>query len=132
MEEERPLRLNELATLTSIDLSTLSRLVSGMHRKGLLTRDRPESDRRSLQLIPTARGRALASRLMMIAADFEECEVAGLMPREVTALKATLKQLYRNVDRLEEELADRRFAEPVKIPTDAVQEQLAVLYDVGE
>jgi MarR family transcriptional regulator, organic hydroperoxide resistance regulator len=128
IEEERPLRLYELSTLTAIDLSTLSRLVAAMHRKGLLRRDRPENDRRSLQLIPTEYGRSLAIRLIPIAAHFEEIQVSGLTPREVTALKATLKQLYRNADRLEEKLTNQRFP----VLADALEDKFASLYDPGK
>ena len=70
-EEDRPLRLGEIATLTSADQSTLSRLVAEMERTGLLTRERPQDNQRSLQVALTQRGSELASRLMPIAAYYE-------------------------------------------------------------
>ncbi len=49
-------------------VSTLSRIVAEMSRAGLLTRDRPENDQRSLQVALTPKGAELAGRLMPIAA----------------------------------------------------------------
>ncbi|RFB77936.1 MarR family winged helix-turn-helix transcriptional regulator [Methylovirgula sp. 4M-Z18] len=129
LEEGRPVRLGELAELTAIDLSTLSRTVADMHRNGLLIRDRPERDRRSLQVRLTPLGRTLVLRLTPVAARFEEVETTGLSQREITALKATLKQLYRNVDRLEEELMRKGMARTEAEPADEMQAKLAGLHD---
>jgi len=103
-EQGHPLKLGELAALTSADVSTLSRLVSAMHRKGILSRERPESDQRSLQVGLTARGAALASRFMPVAAYYEQVATGGLTPANSAALKSTLIQLYDNLDRLENEI----------------------------
>ena len=46
-------RLSDLATLTSIDVSTLSRLVDRMRRKGLLARARANGDGRAVRLALT-------------------------------------------------------------------------------
>jgi len=112
MEERRPLRLGEIVTRTSVDQSTLSRLVAEMERSGLLTRQRPQDNQRSLQVTLTARGAELASRLMPIAAYYEEVAADTLSAKETAALKTTLLQLYANLDRLEQEVESGA----VKIP----------------
>jgi len=104
MEERRALRLGEIVTRTSVDQSTLSRLVAEMERTGLLTRERPKDNQRSLQVSLTTRGAELASRLMPIAAYYGEVAADTLSASETAALKATLVQLYNNLDRLEREV----------------------------
>ena len=104
MEERRPLRLGEIVTRTSVDQSTLSRLVAEMERTGLLTRERPKDNQRSLQVSLTPHGAELASRLMPIAAYYGEVAADSLSASETAALKKTLVQLYDNLDRLEREV----------------------------
>jgi DNA-binding MarR family transcriptional regulator len=111
-EERRPLRLGEIATLTSVDQSTLSRLVAELARAELLTRERPQNNQRSLQVTLTPRGAELASRLIPIAAYYEEVAAGTLSSKEADALKTTLLQLYRNLDRLEREIEN----DEIKIP----------------
>ena len=104
-EQRRPLRLNELAVLVAAETSTLSRLVAAMARKGMLHRERPDHDQRSLQVTLTPHGQELAARFMPIAAHYEEVATGRLARPEIIALKATLRDLYDNLDRLEAEIA---------------------------
>ena len=103
-EEGRALKLGELAALTSADLSTLSRTVAGLHKRGIVLRQRPENDQRSLQVTLTEKGQALADRYMPVAAHYEEAVTRSLTPAEAGSLKATLIQLYANLDLLETEV----------------------------
>lgn len=112
LEEGRPLRLGEIVTRTSADQSTLSRLVAEMERTGLLTRERPQNNQRSLQVALTPRGADLASRLMPIAAYYEEVAATTLSSKEAAALKTTLSQLYQNLDRLEQEIESGKIQIP--------------------
>lgn len=123
-EERRPLRLGEIVTLTSVDQSTLSRLVAEMERAGLLTRERPANNQRSLQVTLTPRGAELASRLMPIAAYYEEVAAGALSPKETAALKTTLLQLYDNLDRLEREVSSGQIKVP---PAQAAKESVGDL-----
>jgi DNA-binding MarR family transcriptional regulator len=111
-EEGRPLRLGEIAILTSAEQSTLSRLVAEMERAGLLTRERPHDNQRSLQVALTQRGSELASRLIPIAAYYEQVAADPLSSKEAVALKKTLSQLYENLDRLEQEVESGRIQIP--------------------
>ena len=117
-EERRPLRLGEIAILTSVDQSTLSRLVAEMERTGLLTRERPQNNQRSLQVTLTSRGAELASRLMPLAAHYEEVASETLSPKETAALKTTLLKLYENLDRLEREVESGEITIPPARTTD--------------
>lgn len=104
-EEDRPLKLGEIAALTSADLSTLSRLIAEMHRRGIVLRERPENDQRSLSVTLTDQGRVLAARYMPVAQHYEEVATSILTAEEAEALKATMVRLYENLDQLDAELA---------------------------
>jgi len=103
-EQARPLRLVELSALTSADLSTLSRLVADMHKAGLVSRERPANDQRSLQVELTAEGQQLYARFMPVAAYYEEVATGDLSRKDAAALKARLGALYDNLDRIEAEI----------------------------
>jgi len=103
-EENGVRRLGDLAVLTVLEMSTLSRLVAAMQREGLVTRTRPESDQRSLHVGLTDAGRSLVARLQPRAAYYEQVAAGAFSTAEIEALKATLNTIYRNVDRLEDEL----------------------------
>jgi DNA-binding MarR family transcriptional regulator len=103
-EQGRPLRLGELAALTSVEMSTLSRLVADMHRDGIVSRERPQNDQRSLQVALTPHGAALAARFMPVAAHYERVATGNMSAKDAATLKATLVQLYENLDRLEQEV----------------------------
>lgn len=105
-EAARPQRLGELSTLTSIETSTMSRLLTEMQRRGLITRERPENDQRSLSVGLAARGAELAARLIPRAAYYESVVTGDLPPRRAAQLKAELTQIYGRLDELEHEIAD--------------------------
>src|SRR5258708_37832304 len=73
-------RLSDLATVTTAEISTLSRLIGEMKRKGLVTRSRLEDNERTVGINLTAKGRALVEDRRPIAVHCEE--VAGSDCRE--------------------------------------------------
>jgi DNA-binding MarR family transcriptional regulator len=103
-EQGRPLRLGELAALTSAEMSTMSRLIADMHRDGIVFRERPQNNQRSLQVSLTPHGAALAERFMPVAAHYEKVATGTMTAKEATALRATLAQIFENLDRLEQDL----------------------------
>ena len=98
-------RLSDLAALTSIDLSTLSRLVGRMGRGGLVTRGRVDrgrigGDRREVRVRLTVRGRQTTRGIIPMARHYEKVALAGCSPAEVRTLKRLLVRVYANLDRL--------------------------------
>ena len=93
-------RLSDLAALTSIDLSTLSRLVGRMVRARLVARGRVNGDRREVRVRLTPRGRRITRGIIPMARRYEQIALAGFSPAEATALKRQLIRLYANLDRL--------------------------------
>jgi MarR family transcriptional regulator, organic hydroperoxide resistance regulator len=92
-----PMRLGELAVLTSIEMSTLSRTVAAMSRKGLLTRTRSSSDARAVHVALAPEGFALTERLIPAALRCEAAALDGFTGAEVEMLRSLLYRLYANL-----------------------------------
>ena len=103
--EQGDQRLGDLALMTSIEVSTLSRLVGTMKRKGLLSRKRLEDNARTVAINLTAKGNALVDELIPIAMHFEEVAVRDFAKHTVSDLKSTLSQIYDSLGTLEPEIA---------------------------
>lgn len=99
-------RLNDLAQMTTVELSTLSRLVGTMEKMKLVSRSRLENNARTVAITLTDAGRALVEELMPIAQHFEQIAVSKLSPSALKALKKTLTDIYVLLDTLEEELTE--------------------------
>lgn len=94
-------RLSDLAALTSIDLSTLSRLVDRMARHGLVARARGAGDRRERRVRLSAGGRRTMRAIIPTARRYERAALAGLSAAEGRTLKRLLARVYANLDALE-------------------------------
>jgi MarR family transcriptional regulator, organic hydroperoxide resistance regulator len=103
-------RLSELAATTTAEISTLSRLVGEMKRKGLASRRRCEGNERAVAINLTPKGRALAEELMPIAQHFEDVAVRDLTADEVARIKDVLAAVYSNLDVIEPEIETLRSA----------------------
>jgi DNA-binding MarR family transcriptional regulator len=93
-------RLSDLAALTSIELSTLSRLIGRMQRSGLLSRDRANGDRREISLKLTAKGTRLTRTIILTAKQYERLSLRGISKTEEAQLKRLLVQVYANIGTL--------------------------------
>jgi MarR family transcriptional regulator, organic hydroperoxide resistance regulator len=87
----------DLADLTSIEVSTLSRLVTRLIRKGLVTRTRSVNSNREVAVKLSAKGQSLVNHLIPIALDFEAAAIAGLSAKDIAVLKRCLRRMYRNM-----------------------------------
>jgi DNA-binding MarR family transcriptional regulator len=87
----------DLADLTSIESSTLSRLVTRLVRMRLVTRSRSASSNREVAVTLSPKGRALVGRLIPIAREYEAAAIAGLSREELAVLKRCLTRLYGNM-----------------------------------
>jgi DNA-binding MarR family transcriptional regulator len=93
-------RMGDLSETTSIEVSTLTRLVDNMEKKGLVARRRDTGDARAVLLHATAAGRRLTRRILPIAERYETVALAGFSAGEAATLKAALRRLYANMDGL--------------------------------
>lgn len=98
LRQEGPKSLTELSQLTNVELSTLSRLVSGLVKRGLILRKRPEENGRIVQIELTPEGEVLIAKLMPIAIEYEQLAIRGFSEAEVEDLKRLLRLIYRNLE----------------------------------
>lgn len=91
-------RLGELAHRTSIDLSTLSRLLVSMQRRRLVVRKRSGADRRALSLTLTAKGLALVKEIAPYALYYERLAMQNLNADEVIQLKSLLRKVFGSLE----------------------------------
>jgi DNA-binding MarR family transcriptional regulator len=93
-------RMGDLSTTTSIEVSTLTRLVDNMEKTGLVARRRDANDTRAVLLHVTAAGRRLTRRILPVAERYEQVALKGFAAAEAETLKAALRRLYANMDDL--------------------------------
>lgn len=102
---ERPdQQLNELSTMTNVELTTMSRLIGTMVTRGLVSRHRQPTNERTVRINLTAKGTDMASLLRREAQHYEDVAVSRLDPPEIDRLKTTLLRIYESIDVLEQEL----------------------------
>lgn len=104
-------RLGELAERTSIDLSTLSRLLVSMQRKRLVVRRRSGLDRRALSLTLTEKGLELVEQIAPFALFYEKLAMEGLSPDEVKQLKHLLRKIFDSLEQAARAKAETAKAE---------------------
>jgi MarR family transcriptional regulator, organic hydroperoxide resistance regulator len=94
-------RMGDLSDTTSIEVSTLTRLVDSMEKKGLVARRRDGKDARAVLLHVAPAGRRLTQRILPIAERYEEVALTGFNDAEADKLKAALRRLYANMAALD-------------------------------
>lgn len=90
-------RLNELSRATTLELSSLSRLVGTMEDRGYLVRVRLEDNARAVAINLTDSGRALAEELIPVAQHFEEVAIHSFGKAEVARLKEAMRAVYEHL-----------------------------------
>jgi DNA-binding MarR family transcriptional regulator len=100
-----PRRQGELAELTFLDPSTISRYVTQLVKAGLVSRRPDPSDGRAVQLVPTPEGAALAAEAVRQRQALIDEMIEDWSPDDAT----TLVRLLR---RLNDALEVRRGGEP--------------------
>ncbi len=96
---ERPgVGMNELADLTTVDRTTLTRAVDRMTRDRLVVRRSDAQDRRSVRLHLTAAGRELFRRVLPRVIAENERATRGFGAAELAGFRAQLNRMVRNLD----------------------------------
>jgi DNA-binding MarR family transcriptional regulator len=98
-------RMGELAQMTSIESSTLTRAVDALEAAKLARRVRTSEDLRGVSVRLTPRGWALTEAIIPIAVRYERVALANLDPEEEALLKRLLIRVYDNMAALEEAAA---------------------------
>ena len=87
----------DLVDMTSIDASTMSRLVTRLVRMGLVTRARSKTSSREVLVALSPKGRAQVESLIPIAKSLEKTASAGLSAKEQAVVKRALRRMYENL-----------------------------------
>ena len=87
----------DLAELTSIEVSTVSRLVTRLVQRGLVSRARSTRSNREVVVSLTPKGKALVGSLVPIAAALEQAATRGVSSKELTAVKRVLRRMHQNL-----------------------------------
>jgi len=87
----------DLADLTSIDASTLSRIVTRLVHLGSLARTRSASSNREVTVTLSAKGHGLVTRLIPFGKSIEAEAIAGLSADELAVLRRCLRRMYSNI-----------------------------------
>jgi MarR family transcriptional regulator, organic hydroperoxide resistance regulator len=96
------MRLGALAEATSIEVSTLSRLITSMQTRMLVSRIRCTDDARAVEVDLTVEGRVIAERIIPLALQYETMALADMSAAEGDALRRLLTRLYGNLSGLPE------------------------------
>jgi DNA-binding MarR family transcriptional regulator len=92
--ENRRLRMSELADMTVLTRSNLTRLVDRLEEAGLVARERAEEDRRGAFAVITADGRALRRKMWPVyAAAIKALFEDHIGSREATRMGDTLRRI---------------------------------------
>jgi DNA-binding MarR family transcriptional regulator len=87
----------DLVTRTSIDASTMSRLVTRLVRMGLVVRARSKTSSREVVVALAPKGSALVARIIPIAHQLEATAIAGLPAKDLGTVKRALRHFYENL-----------------------------------
>jgi DNA-binding MarR family transcriptional regulator len=93
------LRQTDLAEMTSIDASTLSRLITRLARDGMVKRRRSKKDSRAVAVALTAKAARAMTRLVPIAAGLQKEATRNLSRQDLATLKRVLRKMHRNLTR---------------------------------
>jgi DNA-binding MarR family transcriptional regulator len=97
LADSGPQRQIDLSGLTSVDVSTMSRLVTRLVKMRLVTRSRSANSNREVTIGLTAGAEKLIERLVPIALGLERDATAGLSAAELQKTKQCLRRMYRNL-----------------------------------
>ena len=87
----------DLADMTSIEVSTLSRLITRMVKMGLVTRRRSENSNREVVVDLAAKGRGLVNRIIPLAHRLETSAGAGIPASDLAVVKRVLRRMFENM-----------------------------------
>jgi len=87
----------DVALKTSIDVSTLSRVVTRLVKMGLVTRTRSASNSREVVVRLTAKGTTLLTELIPKAIAAERTAISGVSAKDLAVVRRSLRRMYQNL-----------------------------------
>jgi len=96
--EHGELSHRELADLTSIEVSTLSRLSKGAWRDGLIRRTRTREDQRTVRVTLTDKGRSLTQAIIPSALNCQAEVVGNLSSEDIKTVTRIIHVIVKNLN----------------------------------
>jgi MarR family transcriptional regulator, organic hydroperoxide resistance regulator len=93
------LRQTDLAEMTSIDSSTLSRLITRLVHDDLVRRTRSKTDSREVTVELTRNAKALLRKLVPVALGLQNTATQNISKGDLATLKRVLRQMHDNLTR---------------------------------
>ena len=93
------LRQTDLAEMTSIDASTLSRLITRLVHDGLVRRTRSNTDSREVAVELTRKAKTLMAKLVPVAVGLQNEATRSLSKQDLATLKRVLRKMHDNLTR---------------------------------
>src|SRR5262249_62093087 len=87
----------DLAARPSIDVSTLSRVVTRLVKTGLVTRTRSATNNREVVVRLTPKGAAMLARVMPHALALERIAIAGVPAKDLSVVRRSLRRMCQNL-----------------------------------
>jgi DNA-binding MarR family transcriptional regulator len=97
LQEHSGATMGRLADLTSVDRTTLTRTLGLMEKAGLVARRQRKSDRRSLAISLTAKGRRMFARILPLTLGETDRALTGFSSEEIGALRDRLSRMADNL-----------------------------------
>ena len=98
LHEEGPLAMGELASEQRVSVSTMTRVIDQLVRKGLAVRASDPSDRRLCRVVPTRAGGALWNTIEQELTENDAAVLRTLSPSERETVIRVIGQLSEAVD----------------------------------
>jgi DNA-binding MarR family transcriptional regulator len=89
--------ISELAELTIIDPSTLSRTIDRMEEQRLVKRNAGDADARTVVVVLTETGQRAFEQMLPVASTQYEWAIRGIPPKNVDVFRSTLQQMLNNL-----------------------------------
>src|SRR5262249_49484452 len=87
----------DVAARTSIDVSTLSRVVTRLAKMGVVTRTRSATNNREVVVRLTPKGAAILARVIPHAIALERTAIAGVPAKDLGVVRRSLRRMYQNL-----------------------------------
>ncbi|MFA5596171.1 MAG: MarR family transcriptional regulator [Pusillimonas sp.] len=100
LRQEGAQSLGDLGAMVTVEVSTLSRLITTMQRKGLVVRVRPEHNARMVSITLAPAGEELVEKLMPLAAHFESVATQSFTDEQIAWLKQALVQIHNDLEKV--------------------------------
>jgi MarR family transcriptional regulator, lower aerobic nicotinate degradation pathway regulator len=97
LQEHSGATMGELADLTSVDRTTLTRTLGLMENAGLVARRERKNDRRSVAISLTAKGRQMFTRILPLTLAETDRALTGFSAQEIGVLRERLRRMADNL-----------------------------------